>query len=37
MVTKNESSQPIYNTKIEGIDIMVPMRDNITSSCRALK
>jgi hypothetical protein len=28
MVTKNESSQPIYNTKIEGIDIMVPMRDN---------
>lgn len=23
----NESSQPIYNTKVEGIDIMVPMRD----------
>lgn len=24
---KNEPSQPIYNTKVEGIDIMVPMRD----------
>jgi predicted acyl esterase len=27
MVTKKEPSQPIYRTKIEGIDIMVPMRD----------
>ena len=27
MTEKKESSQPIYNTKVEGIDIMVPTRD----------
>ncbi len=27
MVKKNESSRPIYSTKIEGIDIMVSTRD----------
>ena len=24
---RTESSQPVYNTKVEGIDIMVPTRD----------
>lgn len=24
---KNEPSQPIYITKVEGLDIMIPMRD----------
>lgn len=26
---RNEPSQPIYNMKVEGIDIMVPMRDGV--------
>lgn len=28
-MTKNEPSQPVYGTKVEGTDIMVPMRDGI--------
>jgi hypothetical protein len=27
LMKENESFQPIYRTKVEGIDIMVPMRD----------
>lgn len=26
-MTQNEPSEPVYNTKVEGTDIMVPMRD----------